>query len=118
MDYTKQLLGGSTDGKPIKVVATSIGSGTTIHTAVAGTSAFDEIYLYVTNTDSSDHTLTISWGSTTAPDGLVCNAIPVPANTGPVPVIPGLLLQNGLLVLAAADTTDVLLITGFVNNIA
>jgi hypothetical protein len=32
----KRILSGSTNGKPIKVVATST-AGTTIHTAVAGT---------------------------------------------------------------------------------
>ena len=54
-------LSGSTDGNPIKVAATAIGSGTTIHTAVSGTTSFDEVTLFVTNTDTSDRTLTVGW---------------------------------------------------------
>ena len=56
--YSKQLLSGSTNGKNIEVAATA-SAGTTIHTAVAGTSDMDEIWLYACNTDSSDRKLTI-----------------------------------------------------------
>ena len=40
--YSKQLLSGGTNGKNIKVAATAT-AGTTIHTAVAGTTDIDEI---------------------------------------------------------------------------
>ena len=67
--YSKQLLSGGTNGKNIKVAATA-SAGTTIHTAVAGTSDMDEIWLYACNTDSSDRKLTIEYGGTTSPDDL------------------------------------------------
>src|SRR5512139_1683053 len=65
----KRKLSGSTDGRGIKVVATA-SAGTTIHTAVAGTTAgtFDEIWLYAYNSDSVARLLTIEFGGTTAPD--------------------------------------------------
>ena len=40
--FTKTLLSGSTNGKAILVAATAT-PGTTIHTAVAGTSSLDEM---------------------------------------------------------------------------
>jgi hypothetical protein len=116
--YSRVLLSGSTSGKPIKVAATSIGSGTTVHTAVAGATAFDEIYLWVTNTDTVAHTLTLSWGDTTDPDGLVMKAVSIPASSGPIPVVTGMVLNGGLVVKAAADSANKLLLTGFVNSIA
>jgi hypothetical protein len=115
-NYSKQLLSGSTNGEPIAVAATAIGSGTSLHVAVAGTSALDEVYLYVTNTDGAAHQLTLSWGVTST-GGLVSNAVTIPANSGPLPVVTGLLLQNGLAILAAADVANKLNITGFVNRI-
>ena len=68
--YGKQLLSGGTTGKNIKVVATA-SAGTTIHTAVSGTSDLDEIWLYAMNTDAEDRKLTIEYGGTTSPDDLI-----------------------------------------------
>jgi hypothetical protein len=117
MAVTARLLSGSTNGRPIKVAATSIGSGTTVHTATTETAAdkFDEITLYATNTDTSDRPLTVGWGGTTDPDDLVLKAVTIPASSGPVAVVTGLRLNNGLVVRAACTTTaNVILITGVV----
>jgi hypothetical protein len=116
--YQKIKLSGSTSGKPIKVTATSIGSGDTIHIAPSGAVDLDEITLFVTNTDGTARTLTISWGDTTDPDGLVMKAVSIPANSGPIPVIVGLVLNGGLIVKAAASSANLLLISGFVNRIS
>jgi hypothetical protein len=115
--YSKLKLSGSTSGKPIKVAATAIGSGTTIHTAVSGSTDYDEITLFVTNTSGAAVTITLGWGGTTDPDDLVSKAVSVPANSGPIPIVVGLLLNGGLIVRAAAGTADVLLISGYVNRI-
>ena len=112
--YTKKLLSGSTNGRPIQVAATAT-AGTLIHTAVSGTSDLDEIWLWCINTDSSDVELTIEYGGVTDPDDLII--VTIPLRNGLVLVIPGLLLQNSLVVRAFAGTADVLLITGFVNGI-
>lgn len=109
------LSGGST-GDPIKVAATAIGSGTTIHTGVSGTTSFDSVTLYVTNTDTSARTLTIGWGGTTDPDHLIMKAVSIPASSGPIPIITGLRVNGGNVIVAAADTANVLLITGTVDR--
>jgi hypothetical protein len=114
--YSRVLLSGSTNGKPIKVAATAT-PGTTIHTAIAGTAAFDEVYLWVTNTDTNPITLTIEWGGTTDPDQLICKTVTIPASSGPTILIPGLNLQNGLVIGAFASVANKLLISGYVNRI-
>jgi regulator of extracellular matrix RemA (YlzA/DUF370 family) len=110
--YTKQLLSASTNGRPIKVTPTS-SAGETIHTAHA--SDMDEIWLYAVNTDTVARKLTIEFGGTTAPDDLI--EITVQPESGPVLVIPGLILTGGVIVKAFCATADVVLIVGWVNRI-
>ena len=112
--YSKVKLSESTSGKNVKVVATAT-AGTTIHTAVAGASDLDEIWLYACNTDSSDRKLTIEWGGTTAPDDLTEGTLT--AEAGWVLVVPGLLLNGGLLVKAFAAAANVVEMNGYVNRI-
>ena len=112
--YTKALLSGSTNGKGIKVVATST-AGTTIHTAVAGTSAWDEIWLYAVNSSDTAVKLTLEWGEATAPDGNIEASIP--GETGLFLIVPGLLLNGGLVVKAFAASANLIIIHGFVNHI-
>ena len=112
--FSKQILTGGTTGKNIKVVATS-SAGTTIHTAIAGTSDLDEVWLYAMNTDSSDRKLTIEYGGTTSPDDLT--EITIGTEAGWVLVCPGLLLQNSLVVKAFAAAANVVVINGYVNRI-
>lgn len=112
--YTKSLLSGSTQGKGIKVVATAT-PGTTIHTAVSGTSSFDEIWLYAYNSDTVTRTLTIEWGEATAPDGNTI--IDIPSKAGRFMVMDGRLLQNSLVVKAFASAANVIIIDGYVNAI-
>ena len=114
--YSKQLLSGSTNGKGIKVAATAT-AGTTVHTAVSGTSSIDEIWLYANNTSSAGVKLTIEWGEATAPDGNIEITIPAEGN-GMVLIAPGIPLQNGLVVKAFAATANVINIFGYVNRIA
>lgn len=112
--FSKKLLSGSTNGKNIKVAATS-SPGTTIHTAVSGTTNLDEIWLWAINTSTSAVKLTLQWGGTTSVDDDV--ELTIPGEAGPVPIVEGWLLQNGLLVRAYAGTTNVITINGYVNQI-
>jgi len=112
--YGKQLLSGSTNGTSILVAATAT-LGTTVHTAVSGTSDLDEIYLYAVNSSASSVKLTIEWGEATAPDGNI--EYTIPAEDGLHLIIPGLLLQNSLVVTAFAGTANVITIHGYVNRI-
>lgn len=112
--FTKLPLSGSTNGKGIKVAASST-PGTTIHTAVAGTSDWDEIWLYAVNSESTARKLTIEWGETAAPDGNI--ELTIPAEGGLVLVIPGLLLQNELVVKAFSAAANTTIIHGYVHRI-
>ena len=112
--YSKELLSGSTNGKGILVAATAT-AGTLIHTAVSGTTDIDEIWLYAVNTHSADIKLTLEWGEATEPNGNI--EITVPAEEGLMLLVPGLLLQNALTVKAFADTTNEIVIHGYVNKI-
>lgn len=112
----KRKLSGSADGKPIKITQTAT-AGDTIHTAVAGTTegTFDEIWLWAYNGHTEDVVLTIEFGGATVPDQNII--ITVPFKSGLIPVVPGLILQNGMVVKAFAGTADVVTIVGFANAI-
>ncbi len=110
--FTKVVLSGSTDGRPIKVVATST-AGTTIHTAHAA--SIDEIYLYACNTSTASILLTLEWGGVTSPDDLI--EFSIPAESGLFCVAPGIVLTGGLLVRAFAASANLITISGFVNRI-
>lgn len=115
--YSRLLLSGSTNGKPIKVAANAT-PGTTLHTAISGSSGFDELYLWVANTSSADVALTIEWGGVTDPDNLLCKAVTIPANSPPIPIATGMVLNNGAVAAAFASAANVLTVTGYVNRIS
>ena len=116
MAYTKQKLSGSTNGLPILIAATAT-PGTAIHTAVTGTTSYDEVWLWAINTSTNSNVkLTIQYGGTTDPDNHM--EYYLPAESGMKLVVPGLLIQNELLIKAFASTANVITISGFVNNIA
>jgi hypothetical protein len=112
----KRKLSGSTDGKPIKVVQTAT-AGDTIHTAVAGTTAgtFDEIWIWAYNGHTTTVTLTIEYGGATVPDQNI--VVTLAAKSGLVPIVPGLILQNAMVVKAFASVANVVTLSGFVNAI-
>lgn len=116
--FTKKILSGSTDGRAVKVAATS-GTGTTIHTGSSTATTIDEIWLYAVNSSASSVKLTVQWGGTTDPDDLI--ELTVLAEAGLVTVAPGLVLKGNatpLVVRAFAATANVITIHGFVNQIA
>lgn len=112
---SKRTLSGSINGRGIKVVATVIGTGTTIHDAVTGTVDTDLITLFVYNSDTAQRTLTLGWGGTTSPDDLI--VVNVPSQTGLALVVADLPLRNALGVKAAGSVANVLVIHGYVNRI-
>jgi hypothetical protein len=112
----KRKLSGSTDGKPIKITQIAT-AGDTIHTAVAGTTAgtFDEIWLWAYNGHTADVSLTIEFGGASVPDQNIKQTLPFFG--GLILVIPGLLLQNGMVVKAFAGIANMVTIVGYVNAI-
>lgn len=115
--FSKQILSGSTDGRSIKVVATS-SSGTTIHTGSSTASTIDEVWLWAYNSDTVSRLLTIQWGSTSSPDDDI--KVTLGAQSGLILVAPGLLIKGNatpLVVRAYAAATNVVMINGYVNRI-
>ena len=115
--FSKQILSGSTDGRPIKVAATAT-PGTTIHTGSATATTYDEIWLYAVNSDTTARKLTVQWGGTSSPDDEI--ELTIAAESGLVLIAPGLLIKGNatpLVVRAFAATTNVIMIHGYVNRI-
>jgi hypothetical protein len=115
--FSKIVLSGSTDGRGVLVAATA-SPGTTIHTASATATDYDEVWLYAQNTDTTAHKLTVEWGGTGAGDIF---EITIPAESGLTLVSPGLVLKGNatpLVVSAFAATTNVVAVYGYVNQIS
>lgn len=115
--YSRQLLSGSTNGRAIPVAATAT-PGTLIHTALAGTTGFDEVYIWVSNVTANAATLTIEFGGVTDPGDHMVKTFSVPANSPPIPIVTGQVLQNGLVVRAFSGTASALNATGYVNRLS
>lgn len=117
--YSKLILSGSTDGRGIKVAATS-SPGTTIHTGSSTATTIDEIWLYAMNTDTTARLLTVQWGGTTSPDDSI--QVTISAQSGLTLVAPGLTIKGNasaaLIVKAFAAAANVVTIHGYVNRIA
>lgn len=111
--FSKVVLSGSTDGRAIKLTATAT-PGTVIHTADA--SALEEIYLLAVNSASTPKNVTVEFGGVSSPDDLI--EVQVPAGGGLFSILPGLILTNSLVVRSFAETTNVVMIHGYVNRIA
>jgi hypothetical protein len=116
--YSKVLLSGSTQGKAIKVAATT-SVGTTIHATGTSATTEDEIWLYAYNSSSATVVLTIQFGGTTAVDNDI--KLPIPPTSGLTLVTPGLILTGtgsaANTVAAYAGTANVITISGYVNRI-
>jgi hypothetical protein len=113
--YTKLPLSASVNGKNILLTAITSASANDIHTAVAGESDMDEIWLYVYNDATSSLSCSILWGGISEPAD-VTRAFVI-SQAGRTLLIDGKLLQNGLTVKAYAQVPNWLTIDGFVNRI-
>jgi hypothetical protein len=116
--FTKKILSGSTDGRPVTVVATA-STGTTIHTASTTPATLQEIWLYASNPDTASHLLTVQFGGTTATSDDI--KITLAAQTGLTLISPGLILKGNataLIVRAYADSASKVTLSGYVNEIA
>ena len=111
VDASKVLLSGCTDGQPMLINPTVVGSSVTVHESHA--TALDEVWLYAANTDAStDRKLHLSFdgGSSTSV------SVTIPDNTGLILVLPGFMLTNGVTVSAYASAADKINLFGWVNR--
>lgn len=110
---TKTDLSGATDGGPVLVAATST-AGTTIHTAGAGTTNWDEVWIWLVCTHTAGVEIEIEWENATANQNVVQT---IPFDSGAILAVPGWILQNAKTVKIFAGTTNVVAAFGYVNRI-
>ena len=111
---TKQLLSGSVNGKAIGVSGNATASAVTVHTAVGNATDFDEVWIWATNHDTSAIILTIEWG---VPNNDAHKLVVTVAASSTELVVPGLIIQNSLVVEAFAGTANKLNLFGYVNHL-
>ena len=116
--FSKIALSSSTDGRPIKLAATAIASGTLIHTGSATATTFDEVWIYAQNNHSADVALRLGFGGVSDPDDII--EFTVKTKAGLFLIVPGLVLKGNatpLTIKASAGTTNVISLSGYVNRI-
>jgi len=116
--YTRVLLSGSPASGRVVPVAQTATPGTLIHTAVAGAASFDELYIWASNVTAAAATLTIEWGGVTDPGDHMTKAVSIPANSPPIPIVTGQVMNGGLVVRAFSGTASAINLSGYVNRIA
>ena len=109
------VLSGSTNGRGIKITGTTSGGANTIHTATSTLGVIDEVWLYCYNSGGADLVLYLCLGGTTDPDDIV--KVTIPAQTGDILVLSGECFNGGVVIKAYAQTTNYLVIRGYVNRI-
>ena len=117
--FSKTILSGSTNGRAV-LVNTTASNTCVVHTGSTNTSVQHEIWIYATNTDTTDKKLTLEFGGVTSPNDLIEQTIT--AEGGLLLVIPGLILSGNAStaprITAFANTANFVSIHGFVNVIA
>lgn len=116
LTYSRQLLSGSTNGRPIEV-ATIATPGTTIHTVQAtGTDAREEVHLFAANRSTATMPLTIEHGGTATTDQIMVH---IKSQAGYFRIDPGTSFTATTSIIRAFTTgtaTDALALTGWVNR--
>lgn len=119
-NYTKIPLSASTDGLPIKIAVTGT-PGTTLHTATSssGVDSFDEVYIWAGSCSGSAINASVHFGTMQGdPVGQTVNVRVPSAYNGPVLVIPGWPVRNGVVITATASTGNYVNMYGFANRIS
>jgi len=113
--FSHEVLSGSTNGLGIVISATAT-AGTTVHTAIAGTTSRDEVWLYAVNNDADGETrtVTVEFGDVVGTSGW---KVPVAASAGPVLICPGFPTRNGEVIAVFADEASDVQVFGYVNRV-
>lgn len=113
--YTKKKLSESTNGRGIKVVPLGT-PGTLLHTSVDVDGQMGEVWIYAMNSSSDIVQLTVEFGGVTDPDDLI--TLDLAGEAGLTLVVPGLVLDGGVLVRAFASVANVITIFGYVHHLS
>ena len=118
--FTKVLASGSTQGKGIKISATTSGTANTIHTTGNSSTTLDEVWVWVVNSSTAAVKATCLVGGSTSPDNEI--EVTVPGESGLMLVVPGLILcgtgSAGNTVSMFAASANTLIAYSYVNRIA
>ena len=117
-NYTATTLSAATSGQLIKILATAT-PGTTIHTATAfdAPEGVDEVYLWAGSTSASNVNLTVQVTGQGLEDRSINMQVP-PAYSGPLLVLAGHRVCDGVVVTATASVTERIVVWGHVNRIS
>lgn len=109
-----QLFSASANGRNINIAATTA-SGTAIHAATSLSTAFDQMYIYASNTAASACLLTLEFGGTlSVADRIIRNVYP---QAGDELIVSGRPLNGGVTVRAFASTASVVNVGGFIIRV-
>lgn len=108
--YTKITLSETTNGEAIGVANTS-SPGTVIHTSSPNSGDLDEIWLWVSNKDVSENTVTIEFGGSGQGNRIQEKVEPFKT----ILIIPGIPLVNGANMAAYSDSGNIS-VFGYVNR--
>lgn len=116
MAIQRVVLSGSTNGRPLTVIALAASCGFTVHTAgsVTGADNVDEIWAWAfsMSTTTGAYQLNLQWGTTSTADLHNMTVARDPANPAPPLVAPGINLNNGLKLMAWASACNTVAIVG------
>jgi hypothetical protein len=110
--YTKSVLSGSTDGKPIQITGTASGSANTLH--IAHATGLDEIWLWANNVDAVSRDVTLEWGGNTDAEKLTFAIAP---GEGSFLIVPGWIMTGSQVIKAFASVASKINFMGFINRI-
>ena len=118
-NFTAMTLSAATNGAPIKIAATAT-AGTTIHTATTSDmpEGCDEVYLYAGSTSISAIKCTLQISSGNVTDGQSINFTCPAAYNGPIMILAGHRIADGVVITATAATAERVNIWGHVNRIS
>jgi len=108
--FSKEFLSESTNGEAINATATS-SPGTIVHTAINSGGDLDEVWLYVTNRDTSISVIVVEFGGTAEGNQIIEKVDPQKT----ILIVPGIPLRGGAIVRVysgGGDTT----VFGYINR--
>jgi hypothetical protein len=124
MAYTFSHLSSSPDGRPIQITATGatnmtgaaalpLVTGQIIHSGIAGTSQFDEVFLYATNRQGSGVYLVLQWGAVTSGTSIQTTVAP---NDGVSQVAFGTPINSGSILYAYSNVNGPISVMGYIQR--
>ena len=118
--YSKQLLSQSINGKAVNITATGLNINT-IHTTLSSSSVLDEVWLYASNSTTSDIMLNVLYGGADFTNDILFEGV-IEAYAGSVLICPGLIARGndttGFSIYGNSTSVSGINVFGYVNRIS